>query len=149
MLRIFTQNTPRDTQTKNNKSVFIGLTDLRSHFFTTTAQDRSCIGSHKADTSVTLYLEDIDTGIQNILPANLLTVNGDGLNDCFYLKNLPDDNCTYEFRSVQVFNRWGARIFMSSDRNFRWCPESLSDGVYYYSIDLKDKIIKSWIQIIR
>lgn len=112
-------------------------------------KDKSCIASHKDTTSVRLTLEDVDTGLQHYLPTNLITPNDDGLNECFYLKDLPADNCTYFFKSIKIYNRWGANVYTSSDRNFRWCPENLSDGIYYYYIDLNEKGIKSWIQILR
>ena len=114
-----------------------------------TLKDKSCIYTHYATTRVTLRLEDIDRGLQNIKPANLITANGDSLNDCFYLPNLPKDNCTYEFKSVQILNRWGAQVYYSTDRNFKWCPDNVLDGVYYYTIDLNAKHVKSWIQVIR
>jgi hypothetical protein len=112
-------------------------------------KDESCIYTHKDTVSVRLKLEDVDTGLQNYIPTNLITPNGDNLNDCFYLKDLPANNCTYIFRSFSVYNRWGATVYTSSDRNFRWCPEDLSDGIYYYYVDLSAKGLKSWIQILR
>ncbi|HWZ21306.1 MAG TPA: gliding motility-associated C-terminal domain-containing protein, partial [Cytophagaceae bacterium] len=112
-------------------------------------QDESCIYTHHDTTSVTIRLQDVDTGLENIKPTNLITPNGDGLNDCFYLSNLPADNCTVFFKSVEIYNRWGARVFSSSDRNFKWCAGDVSDGIYYYSIDLSTKHLKEWIQVLR
>ena len=112
-------------------------------------KDSSCIYTHKDTTSVTIRLRDVDTGLENLHPSNLITPNGDGFNDCFHLPNLPPDNCTVKFKSVEIFNRWGARIFVSSDRNFKWCAEDISDGIYYYSIDLTTKRVKEWIQVMK
>ncbi len=112
-------------------------------------KDKSCISTHSVTTRVTLKLRDVDTGLQNLIPPNLITPNFDDRNDCFTLPNLPGDNCTYKFRSVEVYNRWGARVFMSSDRNFTWCPLDFSDGIYYYGIDLTEKYLKGWIQVLR
>jgi gliding motility-associated-like protein len=114
-----------------------------------TLKDKSCIYTHNASTEVILRLQDVDTGLQNLVPTNLITPNEDGKNDCFHLPNLPPDNCTYIFKSVEIFNRWGARVYSSSDRNFSWCPVELSDGIYYYGIDLSEKFVKGWIQILR
>lgn len=112
-------------------------------------KDRSCISSHSVSTRVTLKLQDVDTGLQNLSPANLITPNADNLNDCFTLPNLPADNCTYIFQDVEIYNRWGARVFMSSNRDFSWCPADFSDGVYYYYINLTGKQLKGWLQVLR
>ncbi len=112
-------------------------------------EDVSCIYTHNDTTSVLIRLEDVDDGLENIKPTNLITPNGDGLNDCFYIPNIPPDNCTVIFKSVEVYNRWGARVYMSSDRNFKWCAGDVSDGIYYYSVDLTTKRFKEWIQVLR
>ena len=112
-------------------------------------KDKSCIASHTAKTRVTLKLKNTDSGLQDIIPPNLITPNGDNLNDCFIVPNLPNDDCTYKFKSVEVYNRWGARVYLSSDRDFKWCPDDFSDGIYYYGIDLTGKFLKGWIQVLR
>jgi hypothetical protein len=111
--------------------------------------DKSCIYTHTVKTHVNLTLQDVDTELRNLIPPNLVTPNDDNLNDCFYLPNLPPDNCTYKFKSVEIYNRWGSRVYLSSNRNFKWCPKDFSDGIYYYGIDLTAKYIKGWVQILR
>jgi hypothetical protein len=112
-------------------------------------KDKSCIYTHSKTTQVNLTLRDVDTELKNLVPPNLVTPNDDNLNDCFYIPNLPPDNCTYVFKSVEVYNRWGSRIFTSYSRDFKWCPKDFSDGIYYYGIDLTAKYIKGWVQVLR
>jgi gliding motility-associated-like protein len=74
--------------------------------------------------------EFCDTAI--IIP-NVITPNGDFVNDQFEIKILPEN-----FR-LSIFNRWGNVLFETSDRNKLW-PEKrsgthLHDGVYYYVLD--------------
>jgi gliding motility-associated-like protein len=74
--------------------------------------------------------EFCDTAI--IIP-NVITPNGDFVNDQFEIKNLPEN-----FK-LSIFNRWGNVLFETSDRNKLW-PEKragnhLHDGVYYYVLD--------------
>jgi hypothetical protein len=114
-----------------------------------TLKDKSCIYTHYDTTSVTIRLEDVDTGLENLVPPNLITPNDDGKNDCLYLPNLPPDNCTVIFRSIEIYNRWGARVYMNSDRNFQWCASDVSEGIYYYVIDLSEKLVKGWVQVLR
>jgi hypothetical protein len=114
-----------------------------------TLKDKSCIPSHNVTRHILLKLKENETDLPNISPSNLITPNGDRLNDCFYIPNIPPDNCTYIFQSVEIYNSWGARVFKSSNPLFEWCAEDVGDGVYYYSIDLKAKKIKGWLQVVR
>ncbi|HSZ25988.1 MAG TPA: gliding motility-associated C-terminal domain-containing protein, partial [Cytophagaceae bacterium] len=112
--------------------------------------DKSCIYTHTVNTGVILNLRDAQTELPDIHPPNLITPNGDNLNDCFYIPNMPPDNCTYIFKSVEIYSRWGEKVFHSSSRNFQWCPSDyFSDGIYYFGIDLTAKYIKGWLQITR
>jgi len=68
----------------------------------------------------------------------IFTPNGDGKNDVFEIKNLE----TYPNSSISIFNRWGAKVFMSSDYQNDWDGHSqnalnvgkdeLPEGTYYY-----------------
>jgi gliding motility-associated-like protein len=65
---------------------------------------------------------------------NAFTPNGDGANDTF-LPGLP--GCTVEFAELQVWSRWGERIFSSSQATDRWdgnTPQGLPapSDVYVY-----------------
>jgi gliding motility-associated-like protein len=52
---------------------------------------------------------------------NAFTPNGDGVNDNFCLAGW--DNCISKFE-VLIFDRWGAKVYESSDPSFCW------DGIY-------------------
>jgi gliding motility-associated-like protein len=59
---------------------------------------------------------------------NVVTPNGDGINDAFYIGNVlnfPDARLT-------VYNRWGIKVFDSKPYLNEWVPIDLSAGVYYY-----------------
>lgn len=64
-----------------------------------------------------------------ILP-NVLTTNGDGVNDVLYFQYLP----YYGVSSLSVYNRWGEVVFESSDYKNDWAPTHLVDGTYFYII---------------
>jgi gliding motility-associated-like protein len=77
---------------------------------------------------------------------NLITPNGDGKNDSLVIKtNIPD-------LSVEIYNRWGDRIFLDGQYKNKWNAENISDGVYFYYIANK-KVCgierKGWIEILR
>jgi gliding motility-associated-like protein len=76
--------------------------------------------------------------LQNIVVPNTFTPNGDGINDFWEIKYLDSyPNCV-----VQVFNRYGERLFYSVGYSNPWDGRYkatiLPSGVYYYIIDPKN-----------
>jgi len=69
-----------------------------------------------------------------IKPLNAFTPNGDGINDKWFITN---GNCLIK-AGVQVFNRYGAKVFEDRDYKNNWDGtfngKPLPDGTYYYII---------------
>ena len=66
---------------------------------------------------------------------NVITMNGDGVNDEFIIRNIED----YDRVHVQIFNRWGNLVFESTDYQNDWKGEDVSGkpleaGVYSYVV---------------
>lgn len=87
-----------------------------------------------------LFVEDaiqIDTMSQIWMP-NAFTPNGDGLNDVFKPKGFGYSNVNY---SLQIFNRWGERIYESNDFSEGWNGtfrnQLCSQGIYIYQLAVK------------
>jgi gliding motility-associated-like protein len=62
---------------------------------------------------------------------NVITANGDGVNDLFEIQNLPDNT------EVIILNRWGNLVFSSGNYQNNWngkdtSGKELVDGVYTY-----------------
>jgi gliding motility-associated-like protein len=86
---------------------------------------------------------------------NIFTPNGDGINDCLPLNSLS------KFNNINfiVFNRWGDKVFETSDSNLCWNGEGingekLSEGVYFFILEgktncNKDLSINGTITIIK
>lgn len=76
---------------------------------------------------------------------NLITPNGDGLNDFFEVSGLLKN--TY---SLKIYNSWGALVYSNDNYNNVWDAEPLEDGVYYFSLThYKGKRnIKGWFHAI-
>jgi gliding motility-associated-like protein len=58
----------------------------------------------------------------------LMTPNGDGKNDVFYIDRLdryPDNN-------LVVFNRWGQVVYRAAPYQNNWTAHDVSDGTYFY-----------------
>ena len=65
---------------------------------------------------------------------NVVTPNGDGINDRFVILNLLD-GMAYPVNSLDIYNKWGARVYhkenITSDEDF-WDPAGLPAGTYFY-----------------
>ena len=84
----------------------------------------------------------IDTPIAVTAP-NVITPNGDAVNDNFIVENIDTWNTT---RSVKIFNRWGRLVYESGSYSNKnpWTGKDnsgklLADGVYFYMIEVYDQ----------
>lgn len=95
------------------------------------------------------YILEFTPDIDSLgLVPNLLTNNEDGRNDGLSLEGiLPQDNCFYSFDFIEIYNRWGTKVFFSKDRNFLWKPKTDEEGVYFFSLHFKEKTITDWILV--
>lgn len=75
---------------------------------------------------------------------NLVTPNTDGKNDFFAILGIEE-----EF-GLDVFNRWGERLFSSSNYKNNWSPVNLTDGVYFFQIRFKNGVsCINWLDVVR
>ncbi|MBC7863766.1 MAG: gliding motility-associated C-terminal domain-containing protein [Bacteroidia bacterium] len=82
---------------------------------------------------------------------NVITPNGDGFNDVWFIKNLSN----YPDNEVTIFNRYGQKVFAMSTYDNTWGGTSGStpvpDGTYYYAIKFanSDKEYTGAITVLR
>ena len=73
-----------------------------------------------------------------VKPPNVFSPNGDGINDKWMISNLSDYPGSY----VEIFNRYGQRIFYSAGYNYPWDGtyngKPLPVATYYYVLTLKN-----------
>lgn len=62
---------------------------------------------------------------------NIITPNGDGLNDYFKIKGLEWSSGW----TMLIYNREGKEVFRSSDYRNNWNAPDVSDGVYFYIME--------------
>ncbi|MBO2013170.1 gliding motility-associated C-terminal domain-containing protein [Hymenobacter negativus] len=60
---------------------------------------------------------------------NIITPNGDGLNDVFRFRNAPLTTV-----ALHIFNRWGQQVYASMDYQQDWNAAGLPAGLYYYFV---------------
>jgi gliding motility-associated-like protein len=94
-----------------------------------------------------------------VLP-NVFTPNGDLKNDVFQPYECPAFVQSVDFK---VFNRWGAKVFSTTDVNINWngktnAGKDLAAGQYYYEATVRFESskkestptsIKGWVQLLR
>lgn len=67
---------------------------------------------------------------------NIITPNYDGYNDYFIIEGLEKvDNI-----KLELFNRWGKKIFEENNYKSDWDGQNYCDGVYYYIITFPNEI---------
>ncbi len=76
---------------------------------------------------------------------NIITPNGDKLNDTFqpYLTAAPV--------TLQIFNRWGRRVFEQADYQGTWGDGAdVAPGTYFYRLSTADgQSWKGWVEVMR
>ena len=84
-------------------------------------------------------------------PPNIFTPNGDGINDLYEL-NFPGriNECV----SLVIYNKWGEIQFSSTGNNIYWDGFTntgipATQGIYYYSLNLKNNSKSGFLQLIR
>ena len=87
--------------------------------------------------------------VGEVIIPNIITPNGDGFNDRFYIKAPLDGGAQYENISVSIFNRHGERVYKNedfasiNDENQGWdgvnnSGQQLASGVYFYIIQMEN-----------
>ncbi|MFC5535116.1 gliding motility-associated C-terminal domain-containing protein [Rhodocytophaga aerolata] len=75
---------------------------------------------------------------------NIFTPNGDGVNDTFFIRNLP----TGTF--VTISNRWGKIIYTSNNYQNDWNGEGYAEGIYFYTVNIAAQgQFNGWVEIKR
>ncbi len=89
--------------------------------------------------SDTAYMTIVVKDEKNIFVPNVITPNGDGVNDVWRITELQE---IFRDNEVAIVNRWGDEIFR--EKNYQnkfdgtYKNEKLPDGTYYYIIKLND-----------
>ena len=66
---------------------------------------------------------------------NVFSPNGDGYNDFLVIQNIEK----FPGNNVQVFNRWGKKIYEASNYGNDWTAPDVADGTYYLIVTLDEE----------
>jgi gliding motility-associated-like protein len=77
---------------------------------------------------------------------NLFTPNNDAYNQTFFIRGIYKGEW-----ALEVYNRWGDRVYYNQKYNNDWQGDNVDAGVFYYELKhpQKGKKYKGWVQIIR
>ncbi|HSI91681.1 MAG TPA: gliding motility-associated C-terminal domain-containing protein [Adhaeribacter sp.] len=76
---------------------------------------------------------------------NIFTPNNDGVND-YFVVDLPEAGA---YR-LEIFNRWGKRIYENNNYDNKWDARDTASGTYYYVITTTEKkTYKGWVEVIK
>jgi gliding motility-associated-like protein/uncharacterized repeat protein (TIGR01451 family) len=92
---------------------------------------------------------------KKIKVPNVITVNGDGVNDTWDIENIQN----FPDAEILIYNRWGNLVWKSAGYPKQWDAtnyrngEVLPDGTYFYIIDLHTERVKEtfsgYIQVVK
>lgn len=107
------------------------ITVLRPGYYMVTAYQENC------ETHAYFIVENCEYDYETILPNAITPSNNDGLNDCL---SIPEQckSIIGDFK-ISIYNRWGERVFYSTNKDFKWCGEylgkTLPQDVYSYRME--------------
>ena len=82
--------------------------------------------------------------VGEVFVPNIITPNRDSLNETFQ----PRFSCRPA--SLEVYSRWGQRVYQTNDYRNNWDASGLADGIYYYLLrDADDRRVKGWVEVRR
>jgi gliding motility-associated-like protein/uncharacterized repeat protein (TIGR01451 family) len=124
-----------------------GFTATQTITYTLTVSDASSTCSSTDD--VTVFV------VSPVEVPNVITVNGDGTNDTWEIKNIEG----YPNVVIEIYNRWGNLVWKSDGYPKNWDGTNfrngqvLPEGTYFYIINLQSQIydepLTGWVQIIK
>lgn len=97
---------------------------------------------------ISLDIRDCSTtsNFSDLYIPNVFTPNDDGTNDAFIITSFG--KIIEEGASLQIYNRWGLKLF-ESNALIKWSGGKHSDGTYYYIFKYKGENFTGHINLIR
>jgi len=84
--------------------------------------------------------------LREVTVQNAITPNGDGANDFFWVEGIE----FFPVNTVELYNRWGQRVFSAQNYANQYSPTNLEAGTYIYKVILPDKpLIQGALKIVK
>lgn len=90
------------------------------------------------------FSQKINVEIPESLIPNLITANGDGLNEAFILP-LPE-----QISKIEIYDRRGGPVFEKAGYKNAWKPDDLVEGCYFFRLRyVSGQGCTGWLKILR
>ena len=111
------------------------------HYTVTVTNNAGCSNTEQFD------IQTRSSGLQPSVSSNVITPNGDGINEYFIIENIG----IYSKCEVSIYSMYGEKIYVSDYvYNNSWNSGDNPDiGAYYYIIDTDQGIYKGCINILK
>jgi gliding motility-associated-like protein len=111
--------------------------------------NQATIRSQEIELSVNDNTSSVSIVVKAFFAPNVITPNGDGLNDTVVLNGLGK----FVSNELIIFNRNGSNVFQTKNYQNDWSAKGLTNGTYLYKITSIDETGKvhtftGWIQVI-
>jgi gliding motility-associated-like protein len=84
--------------------------------------------------------------LREVSVPNVITPNGDGANDFLWVEGIE----FFPVNTVELYNRWGQRVFSAQNYANQFSPTDLEAGTYIYKVIIPDKdLVQGAIKIIK
>lgn len=119
----------------NNPNTTITPTEAGQHIYTLEFEDGNCQAIDRITINA-VNPDELDCNL--IFLPNVFTPNDDGLNDTFGISN---PFVVEEITSFEVFDRWGSRVFQTTDATGTWDGtfkgSAVNPGMLLYRVEYK------------
>jgi gliding motility-associated-like protein len=131
--------------TSSNRGVKVPFSSEPMARFTFTEAGKYFILLEQSDALGCSKSDTLEVEARKFILPNVLTPNNDGQNDIFVIEGRQ------EGLKLQIFNRWGRKVFGSDDYKNNFGGENLEAGAYYFVLqDSRDnQSYTGWIQLIK
>ncbi len=110
------------------------MPDSSTQYTVTVVDDNGCTRTAQVRVIVAAICQ-----ADSVLIPNFFTPNGDGVNDTF--GPLPTKNQSGALYSLEIWNRWGQRVFMRRGTDVQWdgtwLGNQLPADVYFYMLEVQ------------
>ncbi|RYY11786.1 MAG: gliding motility-associated C-terminal domain-containing protein, partial [Cytophagaceae bacterium] len=116
----------------------------QTYTLTTTSTATGCSGTASVVVTVAIAVDP------TLAFYNIITPNGDGLNDKLQIKNAG----AYPGSTVEIYNRWGRQVFATTsydnNTNYWGTDPTITSGTYYYIFkQTNGTTTKGWVQVVK
>lgn len=87
------------------------------------------------------YIGERIVNFENGKIPNVVTANGDGLNDFFEISST-------QTKKLSIHNRWGKAVFNTDNYQNNWPGQDTKPGTYFYRLDMGSKVYSGWVEVL-